>query len=1056
MIKKLINQTKRYAWLVCLLAGVWSASAQSGSYGNTFVHSGSEAAIHAVNHSFLAGGLAPMDGIIGTERTSPRGYVGFVTTASWSSANDAKHIDGYARTYMTSSFLFPIGDNGRYRPCRVSTASFSQPASAAYFGVNPSVAVTSSLKGGNEPALPSGTYNTLSTDVDVKNVSTVEYWDINGQSVAQITLTWDGTSGVAAMTGGNLSKLTIVGWTGTKWIVIPSVVDVTSILGGASTLSNGSITTTSPITPDAYEVYTLAVSCPVSTPTAVSLSRNAVCLGSPIMLSASSGDTLKWFKDAALTQLVGVGNNLTVTPAASTRYYAAQVSGICYSTAASDSVTVATNCPPFPISDTVLKNPVTGSPIVVGPSIATPTGGSVSAAILGGFYHRAVDAQSISTTTGQVSITPNDTAFVGQDTLIRQICYTVGGVTTCDTSLIIIDNKAPNKSYVDTTPMNTPKVLASLTPLIFEGGAATTTTSSTRLSISGGVPTYTPTPGFVGMDTQYVYRCDGATPPNCDTTRYVIAVKPSLADSVKATTVNTPISVGPAVTPQSGMTDVASAKNGTVTKNPDGTLTYTPNKDFVGTDTMIRIVCTTLPAFCDTQMVIINVAPKYADTAVNVNPNTTVTAGTPIYTMLGSSTVVTLTGPSHGTAVKNADGTVTYTPTSGFAGKDTVMRVVCVTFTDNTTKCDTSLIVYTVGINNPDTTVKTTMNTSVTAGPGTTGPNVTTTASAKYGTTVVNSDGTVTYTPNKDFVGTDTVRKIVCVGTVCDTSFIIVNIAPNYADTSVSTPLGTAVTAGTPVKVIPGSSSSVTKTGPSNGTATINADGTVTYLPKTGFVGLDTIRRIVCITFTDNTSKCDTSFIVIRVTPNLGDTTANTNAGTPVNVGPAIVSTSGASVSQSVSAGHGNAIVNADGTITYTPDSNFYGTDTVRRIVCVTYSPSGTTVCDTSYIIVTVSINKVVIPNYISPNGDGLNDIWNIDGLLGLYPNAKALNYNRWGNVVWRSTGPYGKSTSGANVWYGQLEGSQDPVPDGVYYYLLELEDEFKTTKTGFIEVMRQ
>ena len=85
-----------------------------------------------------------------------------------------------------------------------------------------------------------------------------------------------------------------------------------------------------------------------------------------------------------------------------------------------------------------------------------------------------------------------------------------------------------------------------------------------------------------------------------------------------------------------------------------------------------------------------------------------------------------------------------------------------------------------------------------------------------------------------------------------------------------------------------------------------------------------------------------------------------------------------------------------------------------------------------------------------------VNDVWNIDGILLKYPNAKAIVYNRWGNVVWRSTGSYGRSSTGRNIWYGQQEGSQELVPDGVYYYLLELEDGFGTTKTGFIEIMRQ
>jgi gliding motility-associated-like protein len=85
-----------------------------------------------------------------------------------------------------------------------------------------------------------------------------------------------------------------------------------------------------------------------------------------------------------------------------------------------------------------------------------------------------------------------------------------------------------------------------------------------------------------------------------------------------------------------------------------------------------------------------------------------------------------------------------------------------------------------------------------------------------------------------------------------------------------------------------------------------------------------------------------------------------------------------------------------------------------------------------------------------------MNDVWNLDEILVRYPNLNAMIYNRWGNIVWRSKGPYGKSTSGTNVWFGQLEGSNDNVPDGVYYYLLDLEDDLKTSKTGFIELMRQ
>ena len=52
-------------------------------------------------------------------------------------------------------------------------------------------------------------------------------------------------------------------------------------------------------------------------------------------------------------------------------------------------------------------------------------------------------------------------------------------------------------------------------------------------------------------------------------------------------------------------------------------------------------------------------------------------------------------------------------------------------------------------------------------------------------------------------------------------------------------------------------------TPPVNGTVVYNPDGTVTYTPNTGFVGVDTFKYAVC----DNASpvKCDTATVTIEV-----------------------------------------------------------------------------------------------------------------------------------------------------------------------------------------------
>lgn len=68
------------------------------------------------------------------------------------------------------------------------------------------------------------------------------------------------------------------------------------------------------------------------------------------------------------------------------------------------------------------------------------------------------------------------------------------------------------------------------------------------------------------------------------------------------------------------------------------------------------------------------------------------------------------------------------------------------------------------------------------------------------------------------------------------------------------------------------------------------------------------------------------------------------------------------------------------------------------------------------------------IPNAFSPNGDGINDTWEIPELI-YYPDAILTIYTRSGQPVFRSIG-YGK-------WDGKHNGSDLPV--GTYYYVLQL-----------------
>jgi hypothetical protein len=233
------------------------AYAQSASFGSSYAYGGGTTSIIG-QHDFQTGSGTISLGIIGSERPTNSSY-GFLQGASWLNANDNAFIDGYATTYGTGAFTFPIGDNGKYRPAAVSASTTASPASAAYYGADPTTAITSALQGGNEIALPTGApFAITAKATGISSVTNKEYWDIKGTTATKISLTWDATSAISTLTSATLTKLTIVGWNGTQWVRIPSTVDATSIIGGASSLTTGSITTNASVTPNTYTVYSFA------------------------------------------------------------------------------------------------------------------------------------------------------------------------------------------------------------------------------------------------------------------------------------------------------------------------------------------------------------------------------------------------------------------------------------------------------------------------------------------------------------------------------------------------------------------------------------------------------------------------------------------------------------------------------------------------------------------------------------------------------------------------------------------------------------------------------
>ena len=80
---------------------------------------------------------------------------------------------------------------------------------------------------------------------------------------------------------------------------------------------------------------------------------------------------------------------------------------------------------------------------------------------------------------------------------------------------------------------------------------------------------------------------------------------------------------------------------------------------------------------------------------------------------------------------------------------------------------------------------------------------------------------------------------------------------------------------------------------------------------------------------------------------------------------------------------------------------------------------------------VTPFYTVIVIPNSFTPNNDGINDFWDIAGLID-YPQCTVSIFTRYGTLIYQSRG-YPKS------WDGTYKGSQ--LPMGAYYYVIDLKN---------------
>ena len=87
--------------------------------------------------------------------------------------------------------------------------------------------------------------------------------------------------------------------------------------------------------------------------------------------------------------------------------------------------------------------------------------------------------------------------------------------------------------------------------------------------------------------------------------------------------------------------------------------------------------------------------------------------------------------------------------------------------------------------------------------------------------------------------------------------------------------------------------------------------------------------------------------------------------------------------------------------------------------------------CKSRFTIVLENMTSLVIPSAITPNGDGVNDVWDIKGLNG-YPEMQLQIFDRNGVLLHEQQGLY-------TDWDGIYAGKQ--LPEGDYFYIIDLKN---------------
>ncbi len=132
-------------------------------------------------------------------------------------------------------------------------------------------------------------------------------------------------------------------------------------------------------------------------------------------------------------------------------------------------------------------------------------------------------------------------------------------------------------------------------------------------------------------------------------------------------------------------------------------------------------------------------------------------------------------------------------------------------------------------------------------------------------------------------------------------------------------------------------------------------------------------------------------------------------------------------------------------TVTASSEIQYEAGDECPKLDSLIYSICNANGCDTATVYIKVECIKVIVHDGFSPNNDGINDNFTIED-IEFFPESEVSVFNRWGNKVMQTKGY-------KNDWNAKWQG--DDLPDGTYFFILELHDKEKTNVHGTLQIER-